>query len=229
LKANLHKSKYQRQASKYDNMVIKKNGMMFILSSPSGAGKTTLTTKITENNKNFSLSISHTTRSPRPNEINGKDYYFVSQQKFEELKNNNKFYEHAIIFNSSYGTLKKSVLDLLSKGQDVLFDIDWQGTKQLKKIENLLIKTFFILPPNLTTLKERLLNRHEGQESLVEERMKKFKEELSHWNEYDYIIVNDDLEICYNDILNKMVNIKSGKEVYQNLNDIKKKIEILFQ
>ena len=182
-------------------MVTEKNGMMFILSSPSGAGKTTLTKKITESNKNFSLSISHTTRSPRPNEINGKDYHFVSQQEFEKLIKKNNFYEYANIFNNNYGTLKKSVLELLSKGQDVLFDIDWQGTKQLKKIKNLSIKTFFILPPNLNTLRKRLLNRHEGQESLVEERMKKFNEELSHWNEYDYIIVNDDLETCYNDIL----------------------------
>ena len=203
--------------------------MMFILSSPSGAGKTTLTKKITESNKNFSLSISHTTRSPRPNEINGKDYHFVSQQEFEKLIKKNNFYEYANIFNNNYGTLKKSVLELLSKGQDVLFDIDWQGTKQLKKIKNLSIKTFFILPPNLNTLRKRLLNRHEGQESLVEERMKKFNEELSHWNEYDYIIVNDDLETCYNDILKKMIDIKKGKEVYQDLNDIKKKIEILFK
>ena len=210
-------------------MVTEKNGMMFILSSPSGAGKTTLTKKLTESNKNFSLSISHTTRSPRPNEINGKDYHFVSQQEFEKLIKKNNFYEYANIFNNNYGTLKKSVLELLSKGQDVLFDIDWQGTKQLKKVKNLSIKTFFILPPNLNTLRKRLLNRHEGQESLVEERMKKFKEELSHWNEYDYIIVNDDLETCYNDILKKMIDIKKGKEVYQDLNDIKKKIEILFK
>jgi guanylate kinase len=210
-------------------MVTEKNGMMFILSSPSGAGKTTLTKKLTESNKNFSLSISHTTRSPRPNEINGKDYHFVSQQEFEKLIKKNNFYEYANIFNNNYGTLKKSVLELLSKGKDVLFDIDWQGTKQLKKVKNLSIKTFFILPPNLNTLRKRLLNRHEGQESLVEERMKKFKEELSHWNEYDYIIVNDDLETCYNDILKKMIDIKKGKEVYQDLNDIKKKIEILFK
>ena len=210
-------------------MVTEKNGMMFILSSPSGAGKTTLTKKITESNKNFSLSISHTTRSPRPNEINGKDYHFVSQQEFEKLIKKNNFYEYANIFNNNYGTLKKSVLELLSKGQDVLFAIDWQGTKQLKKIKNLSIKTFFILPPNLNTLRKRMLNRHEGQENLVEERMKKFNEELSHWNEYDYISVNDDLETCYNNILKKMIDIKKGKEVYQDLNDIKKKIEILFK
>ena len=208
-------------------MVIEKNGLMFVLSSPSGAGKTTLTKKISENNKNFTISISHTTRKPRPNEVDGKDYYFVKDDQFNELINKNNFFEYAKIFDNSYGTLKEPVVELLSKGKDVLFDIDWQGTKQLKKIENLSIITFFILPPNLKTLKERLLNRHGGQEKLVTERMNKFYEELSHWNEYDYVFINDDLEICYNNILEVMISIKKGKKILQNLENIKEKIKEL--
>ena len=113
-----------------------KKGMMFVLSSPSGVGKTTLTKKIAENNKNFTISISHTTRKPRPNEINGKDYQFVSVQEFNTLVKKNNFFEYANIFDNDYGTLKKPVLELLSLGRDVLFDIDWQGTQQLKKVKN---------------------------------------------------------------------------------------------
>ena len=208
-------------------MAIKKKGMMFVLSSPSGTGKTTLTKKLADHNKNFSISISHTTRRPRPNEINGKDYYFVNDREFESLLKEDNFYEYANIFNNNYGTLKKPVLELLSRGKDVLFDIDWQGTKQLKKIKNLSIVTFFILPPNLKVLKERLLKRHEGQKRLVEERMNKFNEEISHWNEYDYVLVNDDLEVCYNDILRIMDSEKKGKKINQNSKEVRKKIEEL--
>ena len=174
-------------------MAVEKKGMMFVLSSPSGTGKTTLTKKLAENNTNLVISISYTTREPRSSEINGKDYYFVSREEFEDLSKKNNFFEYANIFDNCYGTLKKSVLELLSQGKDVLFDIDWQGTKQLNKIKNLSIVTFFILPPNLKVLKERLLNRHKGQEKMVEKRMNKFNEEISHWNEYNYVVVNDDL------------------------------------
>ena len=121
-------------------MLSKKKGMMFVLSSPSGAGKTTLTKKLAEHNSNFSISISHTTRKPRPNEINGKDYHFVSKQEFENLIKKNNFFEYANIFDNRYGTLKEPVLELLSNGKDVLFDIDWQGTKQLKKIKNYILE-----------------------------------------------------------------------------------------
>ena len=208
-------------------MAIKKKGMMFVLSSPSGTGKTTLTKKLADHNKNFSISISHTTRRPRPNEINGKDYYFVSRQEFEDLIKGNNFFEHANNFDNQYGTSKKPVLELLSRGKDVLFDIDWQGTQQLRKIENLSLVTFFILPPNLNILKERLLNRHEGQEKLVEIRMKKFNEEVSHWGEYNYIVVNDNLDKCYDKILSIIMSEKTGSKHTQNLNEIKKKIEEL--
>ena len=210
-------------------MVKEKKGMMFVLSSPSGTGKTTLTKKLAENNKNFAISISHTTRKPRPNEINGKDYYFVSKKEFEDLLKENNFFEYANIFDNWYATLKKPVLELLSRGKDVLFDIDWQGTKQLNKIKNLSLVTFFILPPNLKVLKKRLLNRHEGQEQLVKKRMNKFNEEVSHWNEYNYVVVNDDLNKCYDNILSIMILEKKGLNQKQNLSDIKKKINALIE
>ena len=208
-------------------MAIEKKGMMFVLSSPSGVGKTTLTKKIAKNNTNFSISVSHTTRKPRSNEIDGKDYYFVNSQEFEDLIKKNNFFEYANIFDNQYGTLKKPVLELLSRGKDVLFDIDWQGTKQLKKIKNLSLVTFFILPPNLKVLKERLLNRHEGKENLVEKRMNEFNEEVSHWNEYNYVVVNDDLNICYDKILSIIMSEKKGLSQKQNLGEIKKKINEL--
>ena len=208
-------------------MSLKKNGMMFVLSSPSGAGKTTLTKKIAENNKSFVISISHTTRTPRLNEIDGEDYYFVNKLKFDSLIKTNSFYEHAKIFDNYYGTLKEPVLKSLLEGKDVLFDIDWQGTQQLKKIKDLELVTFFILPPNIQILKKRLLDRHHGQEKIVLQRMNKFSEEVSHWNEYNYVVVNDDLEICYNKILNIIMSEKKGKKIEQNLNETKKKIEKL--
>tara|TARA_B100000678_G_scaffold57025_1_gene45847 strand:- start:1509 stop:2141 length:633 start_codon:yes stop_codon:yes gene_type:complete len=204
-------------------------GMMFVLSSPSGAGKTTLTKKIAENNKNFTISISHTTRKPRPNEINGKDYQFVSVQEFNNLVKGNNFFEYASIFNNYYGTLKQPVLELLSQGRDVLFDIDWQGTQQLKKVKNLSIVTFFILPPNIQALKERLLNRHEGHEKLIEKRMNKFNEETSHWNEYNYVFVNDDLDTCYEKLLNVIKSEKKGIRHNQDKKKIEKKIKELIR
>jgi len=208
-------------------MAVEKKGMMFVLSSPSGTGKTTLTKKLAKNNTNFVISISYTTRKPRPNEIDGKDYHFISREKFENLLKKNNFFEYANIFDNYYGTLKKSVLELLSQGKDVLFDIDWQGTKQLNKIKNLSLVTFFILPPNLKVLKERLLNRHKGQEKLVEKRMNKFDEEISHWNEYNYVVVNDDLNKCYNKILSIIMSEKKGLSQKQNLGEIKNKIKEL--
>jgi guanylate kinase len=208
-------------------MSKEKKGMMFVLSSPSGAGKTTLTKKIAENNKNFTISISYTTRKPRPNEVNGKDYQFIEVQEFNTLVKENNFFEYANIFDNYYGTLKKPVLELLSQGRDVLFDIDWQGTQQLKKIKNLSLVTFFILPPNIQILKQRLLNRHKGQEETIEKRMNKFNEETSHWNEYDYVLVNDDLEICYEKILNIIKSEKKGIKQKQNSNEIKKKVKEL--
>jgi len=208
-------------------MLLKGNGMMFVLSSPSGVGKTTLTKKLAENNNNFQISISHTTRTARQNEKNGKDYYFVKKQEFENLIEKNNFYEHAKIFGNYYGTSKEPTLKSLSEGKDVLFDIDWQGTQQLKKIKNLSLITFFVLPPNIEALKNRLLNRHKGEEKLIEERMNKFNEEISHWDEYNYVVVNDVLETCYNNILNIILSEKKGISHKQNFKDIKKMVNEL--
>ena len=202
-------------------------GKMFVMSSPSGAGKTTLTKKIAENNSNFKISISHTTRKPRPNEIDGKDYHFIDKKKFDLLVKNNDFFEYAKIFDNYYGTLKAPVLKLLSQKKDVLFDIDWQGTQQLKNIKNLALVTFFILPPNMRTLKNRLLKRHEGQEKLIQQRMKKFNEEVSHWKDYNYIVINDDLEICYKKILDIIESEKEGISQKQDLSEIVSKVNKL--
>ena len=202
-------------------------GKMFVLSSPSGAGKTTLTKKIAENNSNFNISISHTTRKSRPNEIDGKDYHFVDKKKFDLLIKNNDFFEYAKIFDNYYGTLKAPVLKLLSQKKDVLFDIDWQGTQQLKNIKNLALVTFFILPPNMRTLKNRLLKRHQGQEKLIQQRMRKFNEEVSHWKDYNYIVINDDLEICYKKILDIIASEKEGISQKQDLSEIVSKVNKL--
>ena len=208
-------------------MSVKTKGMMFVLSSPSGAGKTTLTKKLAENNHNFKISVSHTTRKPRPSEIDGKDYHFISKEIFDLLVKNNKFFEHAVIFNHQYGTLKEPVIEYMTNGKDVLFDIDWQGTQQLKVNKDISIITFFILPPNIKVLRNRLLNRHEGQEKLIEQRMKKFNDEISHWNEYNYIVVNDDLELCYKKILDYIENERKGVSQKQDINEIAKKIKEL--
>jgi len=208
-------------------MAKNKKGMMFVLSSPSGAGKTTLTKKIANNNSNFRISISHTTRKPRPNEIDGKDYYFVNDEKFNFLVKKKSFYEYAKIFDHYYGTLKEPVNKFISEGKDVLFDIDWQGTNQLKSIKNITLKTFFILPPNIEALKNRLLNRHEGHENLVKKRMNKFNEEISHWNEYNYVVINDNLELCYKRILDLMNFEKKGVVQKQDLKEIELKIKEL--
>ena len=210
-------------------MVVKNKNMMFVLSSPSGVGKTTLTKKLASNNSNFNISISHTTRKPRPNEINGKDYYFVNKEEFNSLIKNNDFFEHAKIFDNYYGTLKNPVLNFLKSGQDVLFDIDWQGTQQLIKTKDLSPVTIFVLPPDIDVLKNRLMNRHKGEESLIEKRMNKFNEEISHWNEYGYVVVNDDLEECYQKILNIINNEKNGIKNKQNFSKIEEMVKKLIK
>ncbi len=210
-------------------MSVKKNGMMFVLSSPSGVGKTTLTKKLAENNPNFKISISHTTRKPRFNEINKKDYYFVDEVEFDLLVKKNSFFEYAKIFDNFYGTLKDPVLKFLSQGKDVLFDIDWQGTQQLKKIKDLSLVAFFILPPNIQALKERLFSRHKGQEKIIKQRMNRFNDEISHWNEYNYVVVNDDLDECFNKILKIIMSEKMGVSQKKNLDEIEKKVKELIK
>ena len=186
-----------------------KKGGIFVLSSPSGAGKTTLVKKIAKN-KNFSISISHTTRHPRPNEKNGKDYYFVSKNQFKKLIQKNEFLEHAKVFDNYYGSSKKLVVQKLKQGKNIIFDIDWQGTRQIrnKKLKYKL-KTFFILPPSKKELLKRLIKREKKNMKTVKKRMKEFKKDLSKWREYDHTVINDDLNLCYKNIMKLIKNNKS--------------------
>ena len=175
---------------------------MIILSSPSGAGKTTLV-KMLSRIDNFDISISHTTRLPRPNENSGKDYFFVDVNEFQRLINNQEFLEYAKVFNNFYGTTRTPVIDKLDKGKNVLFDIDWQGADQIKnkKLDYKLI-TFFILPPSKEVLYDRLLNRDMKDKIIVAERMKQFERDVLHWINYDYVIINDQLDLCFEKINN---------------------------
>ena len=179
-----------------------KKGGMYVLSSPSGAGKTTLVKKISKN-KNFSISISHTTRLPRPNEKDGKDYYFVSKNHFKKLIKKGEFLEHAKVFDNYYGSSKKLVIQKLKRGKNIIFDIDWQGTRQIrnKKLKYKLL-TIFVLPPSKKELLKRLLKREKKNFRTVKKRMKGFKKDLSKWKEYDYVVVNDNLNDCYKKIMN---------------------------
>ena len=203
-------------------------GMMIIVSSPSGAGKTTLVRLLVKRNKNFEISISNTTRVPRINEIEGKDYYFINEEKFNDLIKTKSFYEHARVFNNLYGTLKNPVIKNLFQGKDVLFDIDWQGSEQIKKLKlkNKLI-SIFILPPNIKTLRERLSNRDMKDKLILKERMSQFKNDVLHWKEYDYTVINNDLEKCYQAIMSIIGCEKKGKKFLFDQNKIKKKISEL--
>ena len=162
-------------------MIANRTGMMIVISSPSGVGKTTLVKLLAERNKNFETSISSTTRIPRNNEIEGKDYYFINKEKFNDLIKTKSFYEYARVFNNLYGTLKDPVIKNLSQGKDVLFDIDWQGSEQIKrlKLKNKLI-SIFILPPNIKTLRDRLSNRDMKDKLILKERMSQFKNDVLH-------------------------------------------------
>ena len=183
-------------------MPIKNDGIMIILSSPSGAGKTTLVNLLSKID-NFEVSISHTTRQPRPNETPDKDYYFVEEKEFQRLIGNDEFLEYAKVFNNLYGTTRTPVIDKLNKGKNVLFDIDWQGADQIKnkKLDYKLI-TFFLLPPSKEVLFERLSNRDMKDKLIVDERMKQFGRDVLHWINYDYVVINDDLNSCYKKIFN---------------------------
>ena len=180
-------------------------GIIVILSSPSGAGKTTLAKEISSKN-NFSISVSHTTRKPRSNEINGIHYYFISQEEFKELISKNKFLEYAKVFNNYYGSSEDIVIKKLNKGQSVIFDIDWQGTEQIKqkKLKYKII-TIFILPPSRKELFNRLLNRDLSDEKNAMERMKQFDKDVLHWKNYDLVVINDNFNKCYDKII-KYIN-----------------------
>jgi len=196
-------------------MSKKKDGIMVILSSPSGAGKTTLV-KLLSKNKNYHTSISHTTRKPRPNEIPDHDYYFTNIEKFEGLVKNEEFLEYAKVFSHLYGTTRTPVIEKLEKGQNVLFDIDWQGADQIKnKKLNYKLITFFILPPSKKVLFERLSNRDMKDKLIVDERMKEFSRDVLHWINYDYVIINDNLDECYSKINNLIeAEINNGSKDY---------------
>ena len=203
------------------------DGIMVILSSPSGAGKTTLI-KLLSQQKNFDISISHTTRKPRSDEIPNKDYYFIDNEEFKRQINNQEFLEYAKVFNNYYGTTRTPVIDKLNKGINVLFDIDWQGADQIKN-KNLDYKliSFFILPPSKEELFKRLSNRDMKDKLIVEERMKQFERDVLHWINYDYVVINDDLNLCYSRIKNLIdAEIKNGSKDY-DLEFIRKHIETL--
>ncbi|MBD1109125.1 guanylate kinase [Pelagibacterales bacterium SAG-MED50] len=208
-------------------MPSENDGVMIVLSSPSGAGKTTLVQMLSKMD-DYEVSISHTTRHPRPNEINNKDYYFVQEDEFKRLINNQEFLEYAKVFSNFYGTTRTPVIDKLNKGKNVLFDIDWQGADQIKnkKLDYKLV-TFFILPPSKEVLFERLSNRDMKDKLIVEERMKQFGRDVLHWINYDYVVINDDLESCYSKITNLInAEIFNGSKDY-DLEYIRNHIEKL--
>jgi len=203
------------------------DGVMIILSSPSGAGKTTLVSLLSKLNS-FEISISHTTRQPRINEKPNKDYYFVNEEEFKRLIKNEEFLEYAKVFSNLYGTTRTPIIDKLNKGKNVLFDIDWQGADQIKNkgLDYKLI-TFFILPPSKEVLFERLSNRHMRDKSIVEERMKQFNRDVLHWINYDYVVINEELDSCYSRILNLInAEINNGSKDY-DAEYIRKHIEKL--
>ena len=202
-----------------------RQGMMIVLSSPSGAGKTTLTRMLSEKNDNFIISISHTTRIPRNNEVNGKDYFFVDKKEFQELIKNNCFIEHATVFNNLYGTMKEPVIKDLSKGKNVLFDIDWQGAEQIKKKKlDFKLITLFILPPSSKELKERLHNREKRDDVMIDERMSQFKNDILHWKDYDYVVINNELSDCYNQIQKIILSESKGLKCNYDGKKIEEKV-----
>ncbi len=183
--------------------------IMVILSSPSGVGKTTLTKKIQQKYQSFKISVSHTTRKPRSNEVNGVDYHFVSHREFEELIQENKFYEYAKIFENYYGTLKKDVDNTILQN-DIIFDIDWQGTKQLSKFKNLNLIKIYLITNNKEELKQRLVKRNQNTAEEVEKRFNSFDEDIKHWNDYDYVIINKNLDNCFKQI-EHIINVNKNR------------------
>ena len=188
------------------------NNIMVILSSPSGAGKTTISKKIQQKYQNFKISVSHTTRKPRPNEVEGIDYYFINESDFQNKIKKNEFYEYAKIFGNYYGTSKDSVINLLNNKNDVLFDIDWQGTQQLSKFKELNLLKIFILPPSKEELKKRLIQRNQDKPNVVEERLIAYDSDSAHKNDYDFVVINDNLENCFKEVEKIILKKKDKKK-----------------
>ena len=209
-------------------MAEKKAGVIVILSSPSGAGKTTLVKKISLRKK-YKISISHTTRRPRANEKDGRDYFFVNKKKFQKLIKNNKFLEYAKVFKNYYGSLKETVIQNLENGENVIFDIDWQGTEQIKKKKlKFKIITIFILPPSKKELFKRLLKREQKDKKIAKERMRQFEKDVKHWINYDFAVINDKVENCYK-LINNFINLqkKSNLKLKYNKKIIKTHVDYL--
>ena len=192
-------------------MSINDECIMVVLSSPSGAGKTTISKKIQQKYQNFKISVSHTTRKPRANEIDGIDYFFVNIDQFKNGIKNNEFYEHAKIFGNYYGTSKKSVINLLKNNNDILFDIDWQGAQQLSKYKELKLIKIFILPPSKEELKKRLIQRNQDRPEIVEERLKSYESDSFHKKDYDFVVLNDNLENCFKEVEKIILSKKNTK------------------
>ncbi len=205
-------------------MSVNHEGIIAILSSPSGAGKTSLVKEISSKN-NFSISISHTTRKPRSNEINGVDYFFVKQEEFKKLISKKKFLEYAKVFNNFYGSSKDVVFNKLDKGENVIFDIDWQGTEQIKKKKlKYKIITIFILPPSRKELFKRLLNRDLKNEKNAVKRMKQFEKDVVHWKKYDLVVINDNFNKCYDKIIKYINSTKNNVFKSYDKNEIRKHV-----
>ena len=181
-------------------MTSRNGGIMLILSSPTGAGKTTSPKKIQQKYQNFKISVSHTTRKPRSNEVEGIDYFFVSHEEFKIKISKNEFYEYAKIFDNYYGTSKESVNILLNNNNNILFDIDWQGTQQLSKFDELKLVKVFLLPPDKKELENRLIQRNQDNPDIISKRLKAYDNDIHHWSDYDHVIINDNLEHCFSQI-----------------------------
>ena len=191
-------------------MLNEDKNLLVILSSPSGVGKTTLTKKIQQKYSSFKISVSHTTRTPRSNEVEGVDYFFISAERFKEFIKENRFYEYAKIFENYYGTLKKNVDEML-KNNDLIFDIDWQGTKQLSKFKNLNLIKIYLITDNKEELKKRLVKRDQNSPEEIEKRFNAFEEDIKHWSDYDYVLINKNLDVCFKQIENIILLHKKKK------------------
>jgi guanylate kinase len=208
-----------------EKTVIARRGLMLVLSSPSGAGKTTLSRRLLELDDNVTLSISVTTRKKRPSEMEGRDYYFIDRRRFDELVERGELLEWAEVFDNYYGTPKKPVMDALAAGRDVLFDIDWQGTQQLRESARPDMASIFVLPPSIRELERRLHTRAEDDYETIHRRMAKVADELSHWSEYDYVVINDDLETAYSEVKTILTAERLKRERQPGLPDFVRRLQ----